>query len=333
MNTISKDNLDYAAIKQAVSIEQILNHYGAGETLRRSGVNLFGACPLHGGHNKDQFHASLVNNSWFCFGDCQRGGSILDFVKRKEGVDIREAAELIRSWFTIPNTGQKANGRRRNGGHGEPIKRAIREKPIKPLRNRPLGFTLRRLDPAHPYLKERGLTPETITAFGVGYCGSGSMSGRIAIPIHNRDGQLVAYAGRWPGVAPDQRPRYKVPRGFRKSLEVFNLHRAMTADPGLPLIVVEGYFGCMKIWQAGFHRVVAIMGCCMSEMQAARIGEAAGESDKVRLLFDNDESGHMGVSRARGQLKTFVKVEVIELSETEQPPDCLSSEAIRALLT
>ena len=194
--------------------------------------------------------------------------------------------------------------------------------------NRPLGFSLKQLDPAHPYLRARGLSPETIAMFGLGYCSTG----RIAIPIHDRVGNLVAYAGRWPGNPPEQRPRYKLPRGFRKSLEVFNLHRAAAENPRSPLIVVEGYFDCVKLWQAGFRRAVAIMGCRMSEMQAARIGEAAGESGEVRLLFDNDESGSIGRSRARSLLKPFVSVEVVELGEGQEQPDRLSSEEIRALL-
>jgi hypothetical protein len=76
---------------------------------------------------------------------------------------------------------------------------------IKP--NKPLGFALT-LDASHPYLKERGLTPELVATFGLGFCSKGSMAGRICIPIHNADGALVAYAGRWvgPEVHPADRP-------------------------------------------------------------------------------------------------------------------------------
>jgi DNA primase len=82
---------------------------------------------------------------------------------------------------------------------------------------------LHKLQADHPYLAERGLTPETIEAFGVGFCGKGMMADRIAIPIHNPDGLIVAYAGRWPGEPPDGTPKYKLPQGFRKSLELFNI--------------------------------------------------------------------------------------------------------------
>jgi DNA primase len=57
---------------------------------------------------------------------------------------------------------------------------------------------LKDLDRQHPYLTERGLTMETIIDFALGYCAKGMMAGRIAIPIHNVEGKVVAYAGRIP---------------------------------------------------------------------------------------------------------------------------------------
>ena len=68
------------------------------------------------------------------------------------------------------------------------------------------------------------------------------MAGRIAIPIHDEAGDLVAYAGRWPGDDgwPEGEERYKLPQGFQKSHVLFNLHRVLDAEH---LVVVEGYFG------------------------------------------------------------------------------------------
>jgi hypothetical protein len=112
------------------------------------------------------------------------------------------------------------------GAPGGPEKATGEERKIRP--NKPLGFSLT-LDPDHPYLKERGLTPELIATFGLGYCGKGSMAGRVCIPIHDGDGALVAYAGRWVGPEedlPEGKGKYELPAGFHKGLELFNLHRA-----------------------------------------------------------------------------------------------------------
>ena len=99
--------------------------------------------------------------------------------------------------------------------------------------NTPLKFRLDKLERNHPYLLEqRGLTPETIVDFGIGFCSKGMMADRIAIPIHNVKGEVVAYAGRFPGEPGEDTPKYKLPPGFRKSQELFNLDRAVK-EPGI----------------------------------------------------------------------------------------------------
>ena len=100
----------------------------------------------------------------------------------------------------------------------------------KGLSNAPLTFVLK-VDPDHPYLRERGLADETVAHFGLGYAPRGLMKGRIAIPIHNEKGELIAYAGRWPGDPPEGEPKYKLPPGFKKHLVLYNLHRAIPESP------------------------------------------------------------------------------------------------------
>src|SRR5262249_9674747 len=122
--------------------------------------------------------------------------------------------------------------------------------------NPPLKRPLRNLNGEHPYLAERGLDPRTIAHFGIGFCTVGLMRGRIAIPICNEDGLIVAYAGR----AIDEqlateRGKYRLPDGFKKSHILYRLHEAKEHAQGHGLIVVEGFFGAMKVWQAGFPQV------------------------------------------------------------------------------
>jgi DNA primase len=71
----------------------------------------------------------------------------------------------------------------------------IPEATAQPMKvNTPLKFALKNLDASHPYMIERGFTPETVAHFGLGYCAKGIMASRIPIPIHNERGELVAYA-------------------------------------------------------------------------------------------------------------------------------------------
>src|SRR5262245_28546754 len=100
----------FEVLKKSVSMSQVLDRYGLLERLRRTGDSLTGACPLHAGHNSTQFRVSLIKNCWICFGDCHTGGSIVDFVSRKEEVGIRDAALLIQDWFQVQCTDNARNG-------------------------------------------------------------------------------------------------------------------------------------------------------------------------------------------------------------------------------
>src|SRR5712691_7309304 len=288
--------VDYKELKQRVKISAVLGHYGLMENLKRKGENLVGPCPIHKGTNATQFHVSLVKNNFNCFGDCHGGGNVIDFVAKMEGIDIRAAALKLQEWF---GEGEHGNGKQQpaaqatppapTSAHSSGVERAKEKK--EEIKNPPLSFTLKHLDPEHPYLATRGLTTETIIEFGLGYCTKGLMKGRIAIPIHNELGELIAYAGRWPGDPPDGEGKYKLPAGFHKSLVVFNLHRAKRVVAQEGLLQVEGFFDCMRLWQAGVRNVVALMGSSFSPEQEALIVEAVGPQGKIALLFDEDEAG------------------------------------------
>jgi DNA primase len=322
----------FDALKRSVSMTQVLDRYGLREQLHRSGDNLSGPCPIHSGHNHTQFRVSTSRNCWICFGDCNGGGSIIDFVSRKEGLGIRDAALLIQEWFGLQAMGPfPRNGERRPVI--EPKAPRSLPAPARAESNPPLRFTLANLDQANPYLMERGLSRETIQTFGIGYCSRGILAGRIAIPIHNTQGQLVAYAGRWPGVPPNGQPRYRLPRGFRKSLELFNLHRAKAVDPVGPLVVVEGFFGCLRVWQAGFRRVVALMGSRMSDRQEELLVATAGPNGRVALLLDEDEAGRKGRAEIQAILSRRLPVKVISVEKPGMQPDQLSPAQLHELLS
>lgn len=196
--------------------------------------------------------------------------------------------------------------------------------------NPPLKFALKSLDPEHAYLAGRGLPQDTLAAFGVGYCtGKGIMAGRIAIPIHNELGELVAYAGRWPGEPPEGEGKYKLPAGFHKSLVVYNLHRAKEHAKDAGLVIVEGFFDAMRLHAAGFPQVVALMGSSMSEAQEELIVTAVGPEGKVALMFDEDEAGWKGREEALYRLSSQVYVRVIGLGEEGRQPDGLGEEDLK----
>lgn len=88
----------------------------------------------------------------------------------------------------------------------------------------PLGFVLRGVDSAHPYLATGGIASQTASHFGIGfYAGPGLLTGHLVIPIHDAHGRLVAYCS--PSLDGTE-PRYRFPPGSPKSEVLFNLHRA-----------------------------------------------------------------------------------------------------------
>jgi DNA primase len=198
--------------------------------------------------------------------------------------------------------------------------------------NKPLQFRLDKLERSHPYLtEERGLTPETIADFGIGFCAKGMMADRIAIPIQNLEGKVVAYAGRFPGEPLDEdTQKYKLPPGFRKSQEIFNIDRA-GKEQG-PLVIVEGFFDCMKLHQFGYRKVVALMGSTMSAAQEELIRRHTDRNSQVIVILDEDEAGKSGREDIAVRLAKFCFVKTHVFDQPDTQPDHLSAEDIAEIL-
>jgi len=334
--------VDMKALKQHISIEDVLAHYELQSTLQRKGNNLVGPCPIHKGTNPTQFRVSLEKNLFNCFGDCSGGGNALDLVRKMENVDIRAAALLICEWFDLsdkPEQSDTTESAAKSAAPApapppEPKEERVREKTESSRvqeGNKPLTFSLQ-LNQEHPYIQERGFGKETAEVFGLGMGSRGLMKGRIAIPIHNEQGELVAYAGRWPSDPPKGEGKYKLPPNFQKSLVVYNLHRAKEHVRDHGLIVVEGYFDVMRLWQeAGLNNVVALMGSAMSAEQEALIVAAVGPQGKVILLFDEDSAGWAARADTLSRLAPQLFVKVLGLGKEGMQPDRLTAEDIRAL--
>lgn len=332
--------VDFRAVKAAVSIEQALNHYGLLETLHGSGDTRRGPCPIHNGSNKNQFSVNLAKNIWNCFSDCKCGGNVLDFVAKRENVDIHKAALLLCEWFSLNLDSANGESEYQTPNRAKAPERKKKETPTPESNdrtpNKPLGFTLKDLTPTHPYLASRGITPALANEFGIGFFpgSKGLMVGRIVIPIHNRDGNLVAYAGRFPGEPPsDEVPKYKFPPGFKKNLELYNLHRAIQTADEQPFVLVEGFFGCNHLWQHGARRVVGAMGSSLSTEQEDLILKHTTEDTRIIIIFDEDDAGRAvrGEIAARLALHRFVRVQRFE-KEGRQPTS-LSEAEIKAILT
>jgi DNA primase len=335
--------VDFKHLREAVSLEVVLAHYGI-ELRRVNARSLRGRCPLpmHGSEaSTTSFTATLskgLGGVWACQSQScvaarngKKGGNALDFVATMENCDLQTAAAKMQSWFNITNdVPVKSSQADRSPNRSELVsKESMEARETGTEKNEPIKFTLKGIDPTHPYLKSRGVSEEMARAFGIGYfSGRGTMKDRIVFEIRNESGELVGYAGR---VINDSEPRYKFPAGFYKSLELYNLHRVIAelgdATKRRRVVIVEGFFACLRVIAAGFP-CVALMGNSMSEAQEELI---IRHFNVACILLDGNDAGRQGSADCLARLGRHMFVYAPELAEGKQP-DSLCDEELCGLI-
>lgn len=324
--------VNFADIRKRVSIEDVLLRYYRVDNLKRDGNKLVGPCPIHKGDSPRSFHVDLEKNLWHCFTKCQKGGNQIDLVVAMEDCSIRDAALKLQAFFGAtsekPSVSEQGSGSEKRDLPQPERKAEQTSEEEAPAENPPLDVKLS-LAPDHPHLiQDRGLKVETVQHFGIGYCSRGILRGMIAIPIHDDEGTLVAYAGRRLKAADiKEHGKYKFPKGFKKELVLYNFHRAKEHQAEHGLILVEGFFSVVKLYEAGLPNVVASMGCELSDQQARLLRDAKD----VVFIFDGNDAGHTGALKAKEKLTPYVTVRVVKLQAGTEP-ESFSPKALRWLL-
>jgi len=210
----------------------------------------YGFCPFHSNRHTHSFSVNKDNGLFLCFNDaCGQSGTLIELVKRLTGRTEMEAVRFI----------QKKGGETQQA-YEDLMQRIVSE---------PEGFeewqpeTIQKLQrqygsidgwSAQEYMQGRGFNKETTDYFEIGYSENQKM---ITVPVHAPDGTCVGIVGR-SIVGKDFMNSKHLPRN--KTL--FNIHRAKKI--GDICIVCEASFDAMKIHQAGFPNVVAILGGSLS---------------------------------------------------------------------
>lgn len=331
---MSSEWADFRSIKQSVSMERVLAHYSI-QLRKVNQSSLRGKCPLpthSSSSGAESFGVNTAKNIWACQSEScvkarhgKKGGGVLEFVAVMGQTSIRDAALNLQNWFGVTSTpGAPRDSNRRKDTESKLVAEGRKGNEL-PESNRPLEFLLRGVDSSHEYLAKRGITTKTAEHFGVGFFpGKGSMAGRVVIPIHDREGKLVAYAGR---SLDESEPKYRLPGGFYKTLELFNLHRAIPTGSD-SVIIVEGFFGCMHVHQSGFPSVVALMGSTLSEVQQALL---VSSFRKAMLFLDGDQAGREATASLVTRLVPKMFVKAISLPDGKQP-DHFSSDEMRSII-
>jgi DNA primase len=337
--------IDFKELRSRLQFADVFKHYGL--TLKVKADRATGFCPLPGHPKHDgkrhspSFSANLPRGIFQCFG-CGSKGNCLDFIARMEGLnpddgqDLRKAALLAIERFGIEGpagTRPKASRIAEKPAPSDDTPRS----PAAPQKmshgpavvNAPLDFELKKLDPAHPYLKERGFTPETISHFGLGFCSRGMLQGRIAIPLHDAAGRLVGYAGRLvdDSAVSDEKPKYLFPGSrerdgktfeFRKLLFLYN---GFAAGKVKNLVVVEGFASVWWLWQHGRPNTASLMGGSCSDEQATPIVDALEPGGCVWVMPDGDEAGDRCAEAVLRVVSPHRSVRWAKLAPGKQPTD------------
>jgi DNA primase len=357
----------YAADSRDRVLEAIdmVSLVGARVQLRRAGVNsYFGNCPFHD-ERTGSFHVSPDERLYHCFG-CQASGDAFTYVMETEGLDFKEALESLADRFGVGLTSVEEDPQAQE-------RRRHRDR-LHELLGRTTSFYERSLwetaeaGAARDYLAGRGLEPETLRAFRVGYAPDafdrvliGSRragfteselvdAGLVRRSARSRAGAIDFFREQIMFPATDARGRVRgfgarrmrddqpvakyvnTPDGVlyhkREVLFGIDLARAEAAKQGR-MILVEGYTDVLALHQAGIRNVVGIMGTSFTEEQLAELERVV---KVLELCLDADSAGQEAVLRAaRLAAGRRLELRVIVLPEGADPADLAQSEGAQAL--
>jgi DNA primase len=332
----------------------VLDVVGETVALKRAGSAYKGLCPFHT-EKTPSFIVSPDRESWRCFG-CGEGGDIFTFLMRRDGIDFREALSRLAEKAGVELSAQTAKEDRHRKRLRDALEAAIawyREV----LLRAPQG------EKARAYLAERGLTPETLERFAIGYApsswdaltrrlvGNGfkeeelissglaspsnrggvvdKFRGRIIIPIRDASGRAVGLGGRiMPGA---EGPKYlNSPAGplFDKSHTLYGLDLAKGSIRKEKLtVIVEGYTDVMAAHQAGFTNVVASLGTALTRGQ---IELATRYADGIALAYDVDLAGEAATQRGLleelGPDQSVSRVRVVRIPAGKDPDELIRND-------
>lgn len=104
-NRPARAKVDFAFLRQYVSMEQVLRHLGLLDKLRGRGLQRRGPCPIHGSPTDTQptFSAHLGKHLFQCFhAECGAQGNVLDLWAAVQKLPLYEAALHLAETFHLP---------------------------------------------------------------------------------------------------------------------------------------------------------------------------------------------------------------------------------------
>jgi len=339
--------MDFAdQVKAYARIEDVV---GEVVRLKRSGAQRFmGLCPFHN-EKKPSFTVHVPLQLYKCF-SCGEGGDVFKFVMKTQNVTFPEALKVLAERYGIPMPKRSAYADEDAKKRGALLTmHELAQENFRASLQGPAGET------ARAYLTKRGLAPDTIVEFGLGYSDrsgrallrlfeqrnfsvsqmvesglvgqrdDGSLYDtfrhRVMFPIHNEAGKLVAFGGR--ALDADDPRKYLNSRGtdiYQKSHVLYNLNRAKDAIRKEDrVILVEGYMDVIGVSAAGFGAVVAPCGTSFTTDQARALKR---HTNRIFMNFDPDAAGWKAAEKYIGMLlEEGMQPRIVELDGGLDPDE------------
>lgn len=338
-------------IKERLDIVDVVGDY---VRLHKTGKNFKGLCPFHQ-EKTPSFIVSPDRQTFHCFG-CGEGGDIFSFIMKIEGLDFREALEILARKAGVTLSVPSVSGKNED-------KRSLFDIMELSL----LFYRTALKDPggriALHYLNKRDITLEDASLFELGWAPSSWDSlwshlkkekislkealdcglviegtkgvydrfrGRIIFPIRDVSGKLLAFGGR---VTDGDGAKYiNSPEGllYSKRQNLYLLHIAkQEIREKKRAILVEGYMDAIRLHLSGYKETIASLGTALTEDQARLLKRF---TDLCFICYDSDTAGQEATVRSMYVLQQCgLDVRVVGLPSGKDPDDLLSHEDGNAL--
>lgn len=274
----------------ASEVEAVLTALGI-DVIDETENDFLSLCPYHGNTDSPAFSTSKRYGYSVCFNpSCAKGS---EFRLTLEGLvrDIKGLDRLPAKRFVMANkdTGQDSFEEKFDSFEEEPEVVPFPEAAIDKMHDRFLD-TPRAIE----YMKGRGFTRETCEFFKVGFTPAATGHDvpvyrpwdMIVVPAYNHNGVPVGLVGR--SIEGKHFKNYgplDKGRGFHKSQIIWNLQNAKVNPT---LIVTESTFDSMRIHQAGYPGVGALLGGSLSKTQTQLFNRYVTKT----INFTDDENEH-----------------------------------------
>ena len=330
-------------LKSRIDIVDVVQEF---VELKKRGSNHVGLCPFHT-EKTPSFSVNQTGQFYHCFG-CGKGGDVIGFLMDITGMSFMEAVEQLseRVGLEVPKSNRPDASAKDRKEH-----LALANIAAADYFHRTLSAKEGKA--AMDYLLGRGLAPETIRTFRLGYApedaagliefakqkhvnlsdleAAGIISsnryggppysrfgGRVIFPIIDQTKRVIGFGGRLlegEGAKYINSPETLI---YRKSAVLFGIHQAKDAiKRSRKAIVVEGYMDVISLHQAGITNVIAASGTAFTVEQGRMIARMAREAT---LLFDGDRAGLSAAARgADNLLATELVIKVVVLPEGHDP--------------